>query len=181
MKLLVLAALVLATGSATAQRYDDDARPRDRYRPDDAARHDDRDRDRGDDIQLVCYGGAEKTVAETHSGYEWNERQHKFVEKMSVETGKSDFDAALNVSIHGSAGDIRLPKRLIPPMNSGGRDGWWPIEDLIVGHDEIRGRFRLNGLNRPTVVINRRSGTLTIDGMIKFSGRCDPDDGHRRF
>jgi hypothetical protein len=22
---------------------------------------------------------------------------------------------------------------------------------------------------------------ITIDGIIKFSGRCDPDDGHRRF
>lgn len=181
MKWLMLALLAVPCGSALAQRHDDGYRVGDRYRNEEPARGADRDSYRGNDIQLVCYGGAEKTVAETRSGYEWDERQHKFVEKMSVETGKSDFDAALNVSIHGDAGDIRLPKRLIPPMNSGGRDGWWPIDDLIVGHDEIRGRFRLNGLNRPTLVINRRSGTMVIDGMIKFSGRCDPDDGHRRF
>lgn len=62
------------------------------------------------------------------------------------------FDAALNVPVHGDA-----------------------------GHDEIRGRFRSNGLNRPTLVISRRTGTLVIGGMIKFSCRCDPGDGHRRF
>ena len=181
MKILVFAALILSTSSVFAQRYDDDARADDRHRGEEQPRHAERDRYRGEDIQLECFGGAEKTVAETRSGYEWNEHQHKFVPKMSVQTGKSDFDAAVNVSIHGDAGELRLPKRLIPPMNSGGRDGWWPMEDLIVGHDEIRARFRLNGLNRPTMVINRRNGTMTIDGMIKFSGRCDADDGHRKF
>lgn len=187
MKLLVLAALVLSSGTALAQRFEDRPRADDRYQDEDRQRAGDRDRDRdrdryrGDDIQLVCYGGAEKIVAESRSGYQWDDQQHKFVPKMSVETGRRDFDTSINVSIHENAGDIRLPKSLIPPLHSGGRDGWWPIEDLIVGHDEIRGRFQLNGLNRPSLVINRRNGTLTIDGMIKFSGRCDPDDGHRRF
>ena len=53
--------------------------------------------------------------------------------------------------------------------------------DILIGRDDIRGPFQLNSLNRPTVVINRRSGVITVDGMIKFSGRCDADDGHRRF
>ena len=53
--------------------------------------------------------------------------------------------------------------------------------DLVVGHDDIRGPFQLNSLNRPTVMINRRSGVITVDGIIQFSGRCDADDGHRRF
>ncbi len=66
-------------------------------------------------------------------------------------------------------------------MHSGGSGDWWDIDELIVGHNEIRGRFRLNALNRPTIVIDRRSGMLTVDGMIKFNGRCDADDGHRRF
>ena len=135
----------------------------------------------GSDIQLMCYGEAQKTVAETHNGYEWDDRQHKYVSKSTVETGKSNFDTAINVSIQGNQGTIHMPKALIPPLHDGGDNGWWRIDDLMVGHDEIRGRFRLNSLNKPTIVINRRSGIMTLDGMIKFTGRCDADDGHRRF
>ena len=74
----------------------------------------------------------------------------------------------------GSVDNLKL-------INSGGSDGWWDIEELAVGHDQIRGRFRLNGLNRPTLLIDRRNGTITVDGMIKFNGRCEQDSGHRRF
>lgn len=136
---------------------------------------------RGDDIQLVCYGEAEKIVMENRSGMEWDYDKHKYVQKSTLETGKSHFDTAVNVSIEGSAGQIRLPNQLIPPIHGDSSNGWWDLMDLVVGHDEIRGRFQLNGLNRPSVVINRRSGVITVDGLIKFSGRCDADDGHRRF
>jgi hypothetical protein len=147
-----------------------------------AAQGDHYDQDyHGDDVQLVCYGEAEKTTLQSHSGYEWDADKHKYEQKSTLETGKTNFDTAVNVSIEGDRGQIRLPQQLVPPIHSGGDNGWWPIEELIVGHNEIRGRFHLNGLNKPSIVINRRSGVITIDGMIKFSGRCDPDSGHRRF
>lgn len=79
-----------------------------------AAHAQDRDRederDRRNDIQLVCYGGAEKPVAEYRSGYEWDAQQHKYVPRQGVELGKSDFQATLTISIHGERGDIQLPK-----------------------------------------------------------------------
>lgn len=137
--------------------------------------------DAGDDLQLVCYGGAEKPTTEYHSGYEWDPQQHKYVPKQSMESGKSDFQATISISIHGDRGDIQLPKSLIPPLHGDNNSGWWNIDELIVGHDEIRGKFRLNGLNQPHLTINRRSGAITIDGLIKFNGRCDADEGHRRF
>jgi hypothetical protein len=136
---------------------------------------------RGDDLQLVCYGGAQKTTTQVNSGFEWDAEQHKYVPKMRVETGKDNFDAAVNVSIHGESGTIKLPKSLIPPINSGVSPDGWNIDDLIVGHNQIRGKFRLNALNQPTLSIDRRTGVLTIEGLIKFTGRCDPDEGHRRF
>lgn len=140
------------------------------------------DRDRGEDLQLQCYGQAQRTTAQTKSGYEWDAQQHKFVPKMSVETGKNDEEAAIAVSIHDDQGRIHIPKSLIPPLNSGNTgEGWWPIDGLIVGHNQIRGSFRLNALNKPNISIDRRSGVLTIDGLLKFNGRCEPDDGHRKF
>jgi hypothetical protein len=134
-----------------------------------------------EDLQLVCYGGAQKTTSQVNSGFEWDADQHKYVPKMRVETGKDSFDTAINVSIHGERGTIKLPKSLVPPINGGASAEGWPIEDLIVGHNQIRGKFRLNALNQPTLAIDRRSGVMTIEGLIKFSGRCDADEGHRRF
>ena len=161
--LLTLA--LLASGAAHAQdRYRDDGRD-----------------ERGADIQLICYGGAEKPTTEYRSGYEWDAQQHKYVPKQSMELGKSDFQATLTISIHGDRGDIQLPKSLIPPLHGSNQDGWWPIDELIVGHNEIRGKFRLNGMNQPRLSINRMNGAITIDGLIKFNGRCDADEGHRRF
>lgn len=166
---MLLTLALLASCAAHAQdRYRDDGRV-------------DRGDERRDDIQLVCYGGAEKPATEYRSGYEWDAQQHKYVPKQSMELGKSDFQATLNVSIHGDRGHIQLPTSLIPPLHGSNSDGWWPIDELLVGHNEIRGRFRLNALNQPRLSINRMNGAITIDGLIKFSGRCDADEGHRRF
>lgn len=136
---------------------------------------------RDDDIQLVCFGEAEKPTAETRTGYAWNPEHHRYEPKSEIVSGRRDFDTAVNVSIHGEEGRIRIPKQLVPPLHSGGSDGWWDIDDLVVGHDDIRGRFRLNGLNRPSLMIDRRSGAIVVDGLIKFNGRCESDGGHRRF
>ena len=185
MKLLPLAFLCAAF-AANAQQYERNDRPRadDRRQVDD--RRDDRRDERyedgdGDDIQLMCFGQAENTRLESRSGVQWNPSTHRYEEKSEVLAGKHDFDTGVTISIHGEQGRIRIPKQLIPPLNSGGNDGWWNIDDLLVGHNEIRGRFRLNALNRPTISIDRRSGMITVDGMIKFNGRCDQDTGHRRF
>jgi hypothetical protein len=49
----------------------------------------------------------------------------------------------------------------------------------------IRARYRLNGLNKPQVTIDRRSGRISVQGTAPyaFSGICDLVDGsdHRRF
>jgi len=42
---------------------------------------------------------------------------------MPAVAGKHDFDTTVNISIHDDRGRIRIPKQLIPPMNSGGSDG----------------------------------------------------------
>lgn len=146
------------------------------YERDNLDSHDD-----GDDLQLVCFGQAENTQLENRSGVEWNSSRHRYEEKSEVVAGKHAFDSAVNLSIHGEQGRIRLPRQMIPPIHSGGSDGWWTIDDLLVGHNEIRGRFRLNAMNQPNIRIDRRSGVITLDGILGFNGRCEQDSGHRRF
>ncbi|MCR5879415.1 hypothetical protein [Phenylobacterium sp. J367] len=70
---------------------------------------------------------------------------------------------------------------MVPPVSSGSDHGGYELSDLSVTPDRIAGRFRLNGLNRPTVTIDRRSGRIVLDGLTKFRGACDlVGDGDRR-
>src|SRR5690606_29815264 len=95
---LLILALLAATASAQQQdRYDRDRNDDRRGEP----------ADRGDDIQLVCFGLAEKMTMENRSGYEWNPEKHKYETTSSVTTGKRDFDASVNISIHDDQGRIR--------------------------------------------------------------------------
>ena len=94
------------------------------------------------------------------------------------------FDSAVTIQIYGSDGRIRLPEKLIPPLNSGGdHQHWWPLTDVIVGRNEVRASYRLNGLNKPKIDIDRQTGEISIKGTGQdFSGICDKvDPGQRRF
>lgn len=73
----------------------------------------------------------------------------------------------------------------MPPINTRGSDGWWDLYDVSFGQDIIRAKYRLNGLNKPLITINRQSGQISINGTgpYAFRGVCDLIDGedHRRF
>ncbi|WEK01283.1 MAG: hypothetical protein P0Y59_06245 [Candidatus Sphingomonas phytovorans] len=51
--------------------------------------------------------------------------------------------------------------------------------------DIITATYRLNGLNKPRITIDCRSGRITVQGSYNygFRGTCDMIDGrnHRRF
>jgi hypothetical protein len=133
-------------------------------------------------INLICYGQGEKPAATTSYGYEWDRREQRYRYRDRTQYGTDQFDTFVTVQINGDQGRIRLPKRLIPPINSGGSERWWDLENLQISLNEIRGRYRMNGLNKPKVVIDRMSGEIAIDGIEHFNGRCNPvDAGMRRF
>jgi len=54
----------------------------------------------------------------------------------------------------------------------------------MVSPDRITATYRLNGLNKPKVEIDRRSGRIQIKAQTDFSGQCDIGKwgaGQRRF
>jgi hypothetical protein len=79
----------------------------------------------------------------------------------------------IEVAITGSSARIRLPRGMVPNLSSKAPDGWLPVSDLSVGEEEITGRFSLNMMNHPTMVIDRVSGELTLTGMTRFRGTCE--------
>ncbi len=136
----------------------------------------------GDVINLVCYGSAEKHGYQAKTEYHWDADKHRYVYETHNEYGTQDYDTSVTLQFHGQDGRIRLPKKYIPPVHSGGSDQWWTLTDVRVTPTRITGAFRLNGMNKPKIDIDRRSGHINVNGMSDFSGTCDSiDRGQRRF
>jgi hypothetical protein len=136
------------------------------------------------DLGLVCFGDGSKTGLASGTTWTWNRERDRYEYGTYNTTRTEVFDASLMVQTWGGGGRIRLPRSLIPPINSRGNNGWWDLYDVSIGPDVIRGTYRLNGLNKPRVMIDRRSGRITVQGTADygFRGTCDMI-GHepRRF
>jgi hypothetical protein len=124
-------------------------------------------------LTLVCWGEGKRPGTGVTTGYAWNHSKNKFTPQTYIHSTTKEFDSEVQVELHDDWGRIHLTGKLIPSINSGGNNGWWELENVHVGPDMITGRYRLNGLNKPRVEINRRSGKIKIDGIEKFRGDCD--------
>jgi hypothetical protein len=132
-------------------------------------------------IALVCYGEGQRMGNQLKSGYEWDPDKRRYMPRSGVELTRQDYDTSVTIEIDGGQGRIRPAKNMIPPIHSGSDGGWYEISNLSVSRDMIRGEFKLNGANRPKLMIDRRAGHISLDGLTKFSGTCDPLDGDRKF
>ncbi|MCG9892993.1 MAG: hypothetical protein MH252_18210 [Thermosynechococcaceae cyanobacterium MS004] len=127
-------------------------------------------------LTLICYGEGRKPGLETRSDYEWNERRQRYELRNRIASSSNNFDSQVQVEIRNQRGKIHLTGKLIAPINSGGVDGWWNLDDLNVTPSRITGRYRMNALNRPRVDIDRRTGQIAINGIERFRGTCDSGD-----
>ena len=132
-------------------------------------------------IALICYGEGQRMTPQSRSGYEWDTEKRKYVPRSGFDWTKQDYDTSVTVEIDGGRGRIRPAKTMVPPIHGASDAGWYDITNLSVSRDIIRGEFKLNGANRPKMMIDRRAGRITLDGLTKFSGSCDPLDGDRKF
>lgn len=142
--------------------------------------------DRGDaELALVCFGDGQRPQAASSSGWTWNSDRRRYDYGTRTQLTQEHFDASLMLQFWGDSGRIRLPKKLIPPIHSRGQDDWWTLDNVAIGRDTITGSYRLNGLNKPRLTVDRRSGRITVIGMADyaFRGTCDlvGDASQRRF
>ncbi|MDT7533819.1 hypothetical protein OVY48_10325 [Sphingobium sp. SA2] len=162
------------------------ARPRpDRVAPsyaaDDSAQTNDRVQ-----LGLVCFGDGQRPGVANSYGWTWDSDKKRYRYGNRVEMTAEQFDASVMIQFWEGGGHIKLPKKLIPPLHSRGtEDGWWDIYNVSMQPDRITGEYRLNGLNKPRIDINRTSGQISIKGLADyaFRGTCDTADAaaHRRF
>lgn len=136
-------------------------------------------------LGLVCFGEGQKPTAANRWGWQWNWSTGRYDFDNRTQLTTQQFDASVMIQLWDGGGRIRLPRSLIPPIRSGGRDGWWDLYDVYQDRGQIRATYRLNGPNKPRVTIDRRSGRITIQGFASygFRGSCDTIDGprHQRF
>lgn len=134
------------------------------------------------ELGLVCFGDGSKDGIATGSTWTWNRERNRYEYGTYTASRTQVFDASLMLQTWAGGGRIRLPRSLVPPIHSGGQDGWWDLYDVAVSPDAIRATYRLNGLNKPRVTIDRRSGRITVQGLSDygFRGSCDTIGRQRR-
>ncbi len=80
--------------------------------------------------------------------------------------------ATIEVQINSQRGRIHLGESMIPAAHTGGRDGWWRMNEVSQQGDIIVGAYQLNGRNTQRVTINRASGQVEIEGAGRYRGVC---------
>lgn len=127
----------------------------------------------GEQVHLVCIGAGSGPAAQSSSGYRYNSDRRKFEYESGTTLGRDGFSADLEIEISGGVGRIRPTGQLVSPIHSGGSDGWWPINDLVVTPDQITGQYRMNGMNKPRIDYNRHTRVVRIQEATEFTGRCE--------
>lgn len=83
------------------------------------------------------------------------------------------FQGRVEVRIAGNEGRIRLPGTMLPAIRSGD-DGWVKLSDLKLTDGMITGSAAVNLMSRPRVHIDRRKGTISINGRAgSYNGTCE--------
>ena len=136
------------------------------------------------DLQLVCYGVADKQSSHinTRSYHNQSGKRHRSREDVIAVTERTE--TAVTVQFLGDTGRISLPKSFVPDINNGGSGGgWWPLTNISISESEIRAGYKLNFLDRPRFRIDRNTGIIEMkDLSVRFTGRCDATEpGERRF
>lgn len=128
---------------------------------------------RQDRLMLVCIGSGSGPAAQSNSGYRYNSKSRKFEPEYGTTLGREGFSSDVEIEINGTSGRIHPSGKLVSPIHSGGVDGWWPIEGLIVLPDRISGQYRMNGMNKPRFDYDRRTRLVRIRAATEFTGRCE--------
>lgn len=76
------------------------------------------------------------------------------------------------IEVDGATARIKPPESIVPTLAGRGDDGWRAMTDVTITEREVRGRFALNWINKPTVAVNRMTGEVTITGGDALAGRA---------
>lgn len=135
-------------------------------------------------LHLVCLGaGSANRVAATSifgSDSSGNSAWAQATSSRSV-----GFDDQVDIEIGDDGkGKIRMPRAMLPRLH-GGDGGWFDLKDVSLTDAAITGTAQVSIINSPKVRLDRRTGTIAINGKAgDYSGECrkyDPAASERKF
>jgi len=134
------------------------------------------------DIHLVCEGTASiqhdvpvATISDSGQGSDNMGGTFTYSGSGSVMAReKVSENDEIMVDVTGADGRVRIPDSWLPRLHNQTADGWRTLSSLTVSDTEIRGRFEINLLLRPTLVVSRLTGRIDVVGQGRFAGECQP-------
>ena len=100
---------------------------------------------------------------------------------------KENFNATVTVLFSEQGSWIQIPLSLTSGLNKMSnafkkdKKNKWDMYNVEVSEEEYKGKFKLNILNKPQVVVNRFSATMIMDGLGNgFNGKCSKIDNTKQ-
>ncbi|MFL0588337.1 hypothetical protein ACH0BU_17090 [Sphingomonas olei] len=123
-------------------------------------------------LSIVCFGGGAANKVDSTTG--WASDNYGNSGQIAMQgTRSQQFADQVDVLVDGEQSKIRLPRTMLPPIR-GGEDGWFKLKDLRVSETSITATAGVNFLNSPKVYLDRRTGTISINGKAgSYTGRCE--------
>ena len=82
----------------------------------------------------------------------------------------------VRIDINDKESRIKIPNSFIQglsKLNKNAKDGWYPLKNVEISEEEIKGNFSLDIIFSPKVLISRYTGDFSIKGNNKsFMGSC---------
>lgn len=126
-------------------------------------------------MRLICRGTGERKVATLGSAFAAGSNGQS-AWALGSHQQLSQFGEQLDIDIQGGKGRARVPRRFLPPLH-GGDGGWFEVQELVIDADQITGKVAINFANHPNLRIDRRSGSVALDGKVgSFAGECEKFD-----
>lgn len=130
-------------------------------------------------LQLICRGTGEHKVNTIGSAFGFGSRGRS-AWGFGANQQLSQFGEQMDISITGGTAKVRVPRRFLPPLH-GGDGGWFEVHDLLVNDTDITGKVAINYTNHPNLRLDRRAGTVALDGKVgSFAGECQKVDPNQR-
>lgn len=137
-------------------------------------------------LSLICAGVGTFPEAQTRSAIVTDLNTGQSATGSTTDTAKARVQSTVRFELTDAGARILMPHFMTPPINRGSDGGWWTFDRLSVTPDQITGRFALNFANKPEVTIDRRLGTILVQGNFhySFAGECErgaPPDAAPKF
>ena len=93
---------------------------------------------------------------------------------------KKEFNSKVSINLEDGNNWIEVPSTLMSEVNriskifKKQKNNKFDLYDVDISDEEIVGKFKLNFANKPSVKIDRFSGTMFLDGLgVSFNGECE--------